>query len=135
MLSFLRNQKFREVLFQAFVLSLVAALLVAMVMNTRAALDAQSLTTGFGFLERSTGWDFSFSVLPYSISDSYAKTMLIGVLNTLLLGFLGIFVATLIGIVIGLIRTSKNKLFCFGTQSFRTYRNHGQLSLLAILFF
>jgi len=122
--SFLRNRKFREIVLQAILLSVVAAVLVAMVMNTRASLEAQSLTTGFGFLERSTGWDFSFSVLPYSISDSYMKTMLIGLLNTLLLGFLGIFFATLIGIVIGLIRTSRNKLFSFlGTVYVEIFRN------------
>jgi len=122
--SLLGSRKSREILFQALVLSLVTALLVAMVMNTRASLEAQSLTTGFGFLERSTGWDFSFSVLPYSISDTYSKTILIGILNTLLLGFLGIFLATLIGIAIGLIRTSKNVLFSFlGTVYVETFRN------------
>ncbi len=122
--SVLGSRKFREIFFQALVLSIVAALLIAMVMNTRASLEAQSLTTGFGFLERSTGWDFSFSVLPYSISDSYSKTILIGFLNTLLLGFLGISLATIIGIAIGLIRTSKNTLFAMlGTVYVEIFRN------------
>jgi len=124
MSNVLRDRKFREILFQAFVLSAVAALLLAMVINTRASLDAQGLTTGFNFLNRSTGWDFSFSVLPYSISDTYKKTLLIGILNTLLLGFLGIFLATLIGIIVGLVRTSKNKLFSMlGTVYVETFRN------------
>ena len=124
MSSFLKSKKTREIIFQAIVLSVVAALLVTMVMNTRASLEAQSLTTGFGFLERSTGWDFSFSVLPYSISDPYSKTILIGFLNTLLLGFMGIFLATLIGVIIGLIRTSKNKLFSLlGTVYVEIFRN------------
>jgi len=122
--NFLRNRKTREIVFQAIVLSLVATILVAMVINTRASLEAQSLTTGFGFLNRSTGWDFSFSVLPYSISDTYTKTLTIGILNTLLLGFLGIFLATIIGIVVGLIRTSNNKLFSMlGTVYVETFRN------------
>ena len=124
MTTLLRNRKTREIVFQAVVLSAVAVLIVAMIMNTRASLEAQSLTTGYGFLKRSTGWDFSFSVLPYSISDTYSKTILIGILNTLLLGFLGIFLATLVGIVIGLIRTSKNTLFSFlGTVYVETFRN------------
>ncbi len=122
--SLLRNRQFREVVFQAIMVSLVAALLVGMVINTRASLDEQSLTTGFGFLNRSTGWDFSFSVLPYSISDTYRKTLLIGVLNTLLLGFLGIFLATIVGVIVGLVRTSKNKLFStLGTVYVETFRN------------
>ncbi|MFK8083402.1 MAG: amino acid ABC transporter permease [Granulosicoccus sp.] len=122
--SVLGSQKSRDIVFQALVLSVVAALLVTMVMNTRASLEAQSLTTGFGFLERSTGWDFSFSVLPYSISDTYSKTILIGFLNTLLLGFLGISLATLLGIVVGLVRTSRNALFSMlGTVYVETFRN------------
>lgn len=122
--SVLGNQKSREIFFQALVLSVVAALLVTMVINTRASLEEQSLTTGFGFLERSTGWDFSFSVLPYSISDKYSKTILIGFLNTLLLGFLGISLATVLGIIVGLVRTSKNKLFSMlGTVYVEIFRN------------
>ena len=105
-------------------MSAVAVILIGMVINTRNALSAQSLTTGFGFLERSTGWDFSFSVIPYDISDTYTRTIIIGILNTLLLGILGIFFATLIGIVIGLVRTSKNYLFSFlGTVYVETFRN------------
>jgi len=122
--SLLRNRKFREICLQAVVISVVAALLIAMVVNTRASLNAQSLTTGFGFLERSTGWDFSFSVLPYSISDTYRKTLTIGILNTLLLGFLGIALATIVGVLIGFIRTSKNFLFSsLGTIYVETFRN------------
>ena len=114
----------REIVLQALLVSTVAVVLIGMVVNTRAALDAQSLTTGFGFLQRSTGWDFSFSVLPYSISDTYTKTLTIGILNTLLLGFLGISLATLIGIVIGLIRTSSNYLFSLlGTIYVEVFRN------------
>ena len=122
--ALLRNRKFREVVLQAFVVSAVTVVIIAMVLNTRAALDAQSLTTGFNFLNRSTGWDFSFSILPYSISDTYSRTLLIGILNSLLLGFLGVFFATLIGIVIGLVRTSKNYLFSsLGTIYVETFRN------------
>ena len=90
-MQFIRNRRTRELLIQAVTVSVVAALLVAMVINARYELQVQGLTSGFGFLERSTGWDFSFSVLPYSISDSYARTLWIGILNTLFLGVTGIF--------------------------------------------
>lgn len=124
MTAFLRNQRHREWLLQATVVSLAAVLIIAMVVNARTSLEAQGMTSGFGFLKRSTGWDFSFSVLPYSISDPYWRTMLIGILNTLLLGGLGIFFATLIGIAIGLIRTSRNYLFALlGTVYVEVFRN------------
>ena len=71
---------------QALLVSVIAALLIAMIVNARQSLDAQGMTSGFAFLERSTGWDFSFSTLEYSISDTYQRTLIIGLLNTLLLG-------------------------------------------------
>jgi len=124
MINIYRNRKFREIALQAIMVSAIASILIAMIINTRAALEAQSLTTGFGFLDRSTGWDFSFSILPYTISDSYSRTILIGFLNSLLLGFTTIFLATFNGIVIGLIRTSRNFLLSLlGTVYVETFRN------------
>jgi His/Glu/Gln/Arg/opine family amino acid ABC transporter permease subunit len=124
MAALLRNRKFREAVLQALVISIVAALLIAMVINARQSLSAQGMTSGFGFLQRSTGWDFSFSALEYSISDTYQRTLMIGLLNTLVLGVTGIFFATLIGIVIGLIRNSTNYLFSLlGTVYVEVFRN------------
>lgn len=120
----LRNRKLRDAVLQALAVSTVAVMLIAMVINARTALEAQSLTTGFDFLKRSTGWDFSFSVLPYSISDTYARTLTIGILNTLLLGFLGLLGATVIGVIVGLVRTSRNYVFSFlGTVYVEIFRN------------
>jgi len=122
--NFLRNKKNREIFLQAVLVSAVAAVLVMMVINTRASLDEQGMTSGFGFLERSTGWDFSFSALEYSISDTYRRTLWIGIVNTLLLGVLGISLATLLGVIVGLVRTSKNYLFSLlGTLYVEIFRN------------
>ncbi|MGB0849175.1 MAG: amino acid ABC transporter permease, partial [Thiolinea sp.] len=122
--NLLRNQKFREILFQAVAISVVAAVLVAMVINAKASLDAQGMTAGFSFLDRSTGWDISFAALPYEISDTYSRIILIGILNTLLLGFIGISLATIFGIIIGLVRTSGNYLFSMlGTIYVEIFRN------------
>ncbi|MEM7206931.1 MAG: ABC transporter permease subunit [Pseudomonadota bacterium] len=124
MLELFRNRKFRETFFQALAVSVVAVVLIAMVVNARNALEVQGLTAGFGFLERSTGWDFSFSVLPYSISDTYQRTLWIGLLNTLLLGFLGISLATVFGVIVGLVRTSNNYLLSLlGTVYVEIFRN------------
>ncbi len=104
--------------------SLVAIVLVAMTINMRTSLEAQGMTSGFAFLERSTGWDFSFAAIDYSISDTYRRTLLIGILNTLLLGVLGISFATIFGVIVGLVRTSKNYLFSLlGTIYVEVFRN------------
>ena len=67
------------------------------VANARANLEAQRITSGFGFLNNTAGFDVSQSLIPYSGSDTYTRVFLVGLLNTLLVSVIGIFFATLIG--------------------------------------
>ena len=78
--------------------------------NTRANLQAQRITSGFGFLNNTAGFDVSLSLIPYSGSDSYTRVFLVGLLNTLLVSIIGIFVATVIGFMVALGRLSPNWL-------------------------
>jgi general L-amino acid transport system permease protein len=80
------------------------------VANTRANLQAQRITSGFGFLANTAGFDVSQSLIPYSGSDTYTRVFLVGLLNTLLVSVIGIFFATVIGFIIGLGRLSPNWL-------------------------
>jgi general L-amino acid transport system permease protein len=80
------------------------------VVNTRANLQSQRITSGFGFLANTAGFDVSQSLIPYSGSDSYTRVFLVGLLNTLLVAIIGIFFATVIGFVVGLGRLSPNWL-------------------------
>jgi general L-amino acid transport system permease protein len=80
------------------------------VANARANLQAQRITSGFGFLNNTAGFDVSQSLIPYSGSDSYSRVFLVGLLNTLLVSIIGIFFATVIGFVVGLGRLSPNWL-------------------------
>ncbi len=80
------------------------------VANTRANLQAQRITSGFGFLVNTAGFDVSQSLIPYSGSDPYSRVFLVGLLNTLLVAIIGIFFATVIGFIIGLGRLSPNWL-------------------------
>lgn len=80
------------------------------VANARANLQAQRITSGFGFLRNTAGFDVSQNLIPYSGSDSYIRVFLVGLLNTLLVAVVGIFFATIIGFVVGLGRLSPNWL-------------------------
>jgi general L-amino acid transport system permease protein len=80
------------------------------VANARANLQSQRITSGFGFLANTAGFDVSQSLIPYSGSDSYTRVFLVGLLNTLLVSVIGIFFATVIGFIIGLGRLSPNWL-------------------------
>src|ERR1700742_165570 len=80
------------------------------VANARANLQAQRITSGFGFLRNTAGFDVSQNLIPYSGSDSYIRVFLVALLNTLLVAVVGIFFATIIGFVVGLGRLSPNWL-------------------------
>src|SRR4051794_25559868 len=88
----------------------LAWLCYEIVANARANLQAQRITSGFGFLLNTAGFDVSQSLIPYSGSDPYTRVFLVGLLNTLLVSIIGIFFATVIGFLIGLGRLSPNWL-------------------------
>src|ERR1700736_3000059 len=78
--------------------------------NARANLAAQRITSGFGFMRNTAGFDVSQSLIPYSGSDTYGRVLLVGLLNTLLVAITGIFFATAIGFIVALGRLSPNWL-------------------------
>src|ERR1700678_2369803 len=78
--------------------------------NARANLQSQRITSGFGFMAQTAGFDVSQSLIPYSGSDSYARVFLVGLLNTLVVAIIGIFFATVIGFLVALGRLSPNWL-------------------------
>ena len=78
--------------------------------NARANLEAQRITSGFGFLNNTAGFDVSQSLISYSGSDTYTRVFLVGLLNTFLVSIIGIFFATVIGFTVGLGRLSPNWL-------------------------
>src|SRR5258705_112750 len=80
------------------------------VANARANLQAKRITSGFGFLNNTAGFDVSQSLIPYSGSDTYTRVFLVGLLNTLLVSIIGIFFATVIGFLVALGRLSPNWL-------------------------
>src|ERR1700753_2072554 len=80
------------------------------VANARANLDAQHITPGFKFLNNNAGFDISQTLVPYSGSDSYARVLLVGLLNTMLVSVIGIIFATIIGFFVALGRLSSNWL-------------------------
>jgi len=97
----------------AFQLLFVAAVLwigFEIVANARANLQAQRITSGFGFLDNNAGFDVSQTLIPYSGSDTYTRVFLVGLLNTLLVSVIGIFFATIIGFTVALGRLSPNWL-------------------------
>src|SRR5690606_32032372 len=78
----------------------------------------------FDFLWRSTGWDLSFSVIPFNSGDPYWQVFAAGLVNTILLGAVSLAIATIIGVIVGALRTSGNAAAeLFGTVYVELFRN------------
>jgi His/Glu/Gln/Arg/opine family amino acid ABC transporter permease subunit len=110
MVRLLRNQKVRNALLQLLYVGSLAALVLAGVVIARRNLAEQGISSGFDFLYKSTGWDVNFSLLPATANDPYWWFFLIGIINTLFLGTVGLILATIVGTIVGLARTSSNEL-------------------------
>jgi len=105
-----RDERVLRIAAQVVVVAIVAIVVGLMVRNLLSAMDARGLGFGFSFLGRSAGFDISESPISYSPSDTYARAFLVGVLNTLFVSFVGIILATILGVVVGVARLSPNWL-------------------------
>lgn len=124
MFSVMKNKNFRDTALQVGFVGGLALLVVAMVIVGRVNLESQGLTTGFGFLERATGWRISFSLIDYSTNSTYARAILVGMLNSIFLGAISLPIATVIGVTVGVMRTSGNGMAeLLGTSFVELFRN------------
>jgi len=105
-----RDPKFRALVFQILSVITVIAFFAYIVHNTLANMEARGISTGFGFLDRASGFAILQSLIPFSESSTYGRTFVVGLLNTLLVSALGIVFATILGFLFGVMRLSKNWL-------------------------
>ncbi|MBT8367938.1 MAG: amino acid ABC transporter permease [Deltaproteobacteria bacterium] len=100
----------RSIIYQVGILLMVGLLGYYLISNTTANLQRQSIATGFGFLEKEASFEIGESLISYSAADRYARALLVGVLNTLLVSFIGIVLTVILGTFIGIAHLSTNWL-------------------------
>src|SRR6056297_1974208 len=124
MLTAIRNRRVRGILIQIGVLAVAVLLTLTFVLTARENLVSQGIATGFGFLERSTGWPINFALFEVSDRSTYARMLLAGFVNTIFVGLFGLAGATLVGLTVGLMRVSSNLILnILGTVFVETFRN------------
>jgi len=96
--------------FQVVVVALVGLLAWFLVSNTVENLQRQKIASGFHYLEREAGFEIGDTMIAYSPASTYARAILVGMLNTLKIAVLGIIMATILGTAIGVGRLSPNWL-------------------------
>jgi general L-amino acid transport system permease protein len=105
-----RDVRVLRIVAQVVVVLVVGLVVAFMARNFMTATSERGLGFGFSFLGRSAGFDISESPIPYASTDTYGKAFLVGLLNTLFVSFIGIILATALGVVVGVARISPNWL-------------------------
>ena len=97
---------FAEVVFVV----MLAVLFGYLFRNMVAALRQQGLGLGFDFLRLTAGFDIGEYLIPFSRTSTYLQAFEVGLLNTALVSALGIVFSTILGVIVGIARLSKNAL-------------------------
>lgn len=100
----------RALVYQFILLVLVGLLAFYLVSNTLSNLKRQNIATGFGFLKKEAAFEIGESLIPYSAANTYARALLVGVLNTLRVAVIGMVLTVILGTLIGIARLSSNWL-------------------------
>lgn len=104
------NPKVRTFVFQTLALATVLWFGWTLFHNTLSNMESRGISTGFGFLDQTSGFGIIMSLIPYDSTMTYGRTFFVGLLNTLLVSAMGVVAATIIGFVVGVARLSSNWL-------------------------
>jgi general L-amino acid transport system permease protein len=119
--SFWNDPVKRGYVVQAVLLVFLVWLGYEIISNTAANLKQLNKSFGLDWLGNTAGFDMTQSLVPYA---SYGSILVSGFINTLLIAVIGIFLATTLGFVIGIMRLSKNWLMSkVATVYVETVRN------------
>ena len=121
-----------QIVFLAIVLLFIGWLLNNLITNS----EARNITTSLDWLDLRAGFTPSESVIPFTPDDSHARALLVGLLNTIMVSVVGIFLATIIGLVVGVARLSSNWLVSKVALAYvEIFRNTPVLVQLLVIYF
>ncbi len=122
-MSILYNKRFRDIMSQLLVVIGLVLFIWHIMSNLQHNIEIRGITTGLGFFSDKAGFGISESPIAYSEDSTYFRAFLVGLTNTIYVSFVGIFFASIIGVLVGVGRLSKNfliaKLSLFYVEFFR----------------
>jgi general L-amino acid transport system permease protein len=106
---FWRNVRFLRILGQAIFVLLLAIVAREAFLNLQYGVEQQNLDLSFDFLRQRAGFAIKEGIA-YSPNESFWSAYVVGVMNTVRIAFVGIVLATVLGLVMGIARLSSNWL-------------------------
>ncbi|MFZ1726404.1 MAG: ABC transporter permease subunit [Albidovulum sp.] len=104
------DTRYRSMTIQVVVMMAFMAGVAWLVDNAVTNLHNLGKDFNFSFLWSRSSYDINQRLVEYSSDSTHGRALLIGLLNTLLVAFLGCVAATIIGVFAGVLRLSKNWL-------------------------
>ena len=104
------DTRYRSYTIQIVVLILFAMAVAWLLNNTVQNLAARGKEFNYGFLWQRAGYDIGQQLIPYSNDDTHFRAVLVGLINTLVVAFWGCIFATILGVIVGVLRLSNNWL-------------------------
>jgi general L-amino acid transport system permease protein len=133
-----RSREGRSVIYQIVAILSAFALIALLVRNTLANMRLRGIQSGYDFLFQPFGFDISETVIEYAHNSSYFVAFAIGMLNTIKVAIIGIALATVVGVLIGIGRFSANylvKKICYAyVEFFRNVPVYLQLLIWYLVF-
>lgn len=107
-MSIVRNARIRGIALQVGLVGAILGAILLLAMTTVANLRARGIPLGFAFLGAPSGMPIAESLIRYSLDSTYARALLVGLVNTLVVSVLVILLASLLGLFLGIARLSGN---------------------------
>ncbi|APX23345.1 MAG: amino acid ABC transporter permease [Rhodobacteraceae bacterium] len=104
------DTRYRSMTIQVVAMILLMLLFSWLVTNTVENLQTLGKDFDFGFLTQPSGYDINQRLIEYDSQSTHGRAALVGILNTLLVAFLGCALATVLGVIAGVLRLSNNWL-------------------------
>ncbi|MEP3275379.1 MAG: amino acid ABC transporter permease [Stappiaceae bacterium] len=106
--SMVNDPKVRGIFYQIVVIGMIVFVVWQIINNTIVNLERQNIASGMEFLGNTAGFGVNQSLIQYSEVSSYGRALLVGVINTILVAIVGVFLATILGFILGIARLSNN---------------------------
>ncbi|HVX81088.1 MAG: amino acid ABC transporter permease [Devosia sp.] len=133
--NWLGNRAVRSFVVQAALLLVVILLIGWFVRNTVQNLAQLHIASGFGFLGDRAGFNVQ-TFLPFTPESTYGFALLAGLVDTIIVSLLGIAIATIVGLLLGVARLSKNWLIrTLAAFYIESFRNIPPLLVILFLYF
>ena len=104
------DTRYRSITFQIIALIAFLTFIGWLFNNTAQNLADLGKEPSFGFLWEPAGYDINQRLIDYTNQDPHIRAAFVGLLNTLLVAVLGCITATIIGVLVGVLRLSRNWL-------------------------